>query len=156
MKQLPPHEQISVDADLPVVTSWLEQNPEAGATVTVDRDAFDSNLGHVLLVVQVKARASLERARQELTAAVNYPERLRVKAASRPLEDVEQVQMWLHATQPEAGGDRAGISFSYIDPAARQVVVALDREDPKYAAWLETETDGVARVMREPHAAEPL
>jgi hypothetical protein len=155
VREWDPDEQRSIDADLPIVARWIEQNSESGATVAVDTAAFDSNQGHVLLVVHVKDRADLQRIRHVLTASVNYPDRLRVMVRQRSLEEIEQVQAWLHATQPRAGGDRTGISFSYIDPGAGQLVVALDRSDPAYAAQLEASTHGIARVLREPLGVDP-
>jgi len=53
VKPLPPHEQLSVSTDLPVLEAWIDEHPEVGADVAIDRAAFDSNQGHVLLVVHL-------------------------------------------------------------------------------------------------------
>jgi sensor histidine kinase regulating citrate/malate metabolism len=96
MKPLPPHEQLSVSTDLPLIERWIEDNlVTAQATVAIDRAAFDSNMGHVILVVSVRQLSELDRARDELTALVVYPDRLRVRRWKPTEAQLHRIHEWI-------------------------------------------------------------
>ncbi|WP_145807942.1 hypothetical protein [Kribbella amoyensis] len=156
MKELPPDEQATVAIDLPIVKAWIEQHPGARALVHVDRAPYESTMGHVLIVVTVPRRQDVRWIQDELTPLLERADRLRVRRFQRSLEDAERVQEWLHATQPEPGGARTGISWSYPDPESGRLLVALDRRDPIYAAELEAASGGVIEVRPDPEQVHPL
>jgi hypothetical protein len=156
MRELPPDEQATVDIDLPIVKAWVAQHPGAKANVHVDRAPYDSNMGHVLIAVTVPRRHDVRWVQDELTPLLERADRLRVRHFQPSLEDAERVQEWLHATQPEPGGARTGISWSYADPESGKLLVALDRRDPLYAAELEAASGGVIEVRPDPEQIYPL
>lgn len=76
---LPPYEQATLDLDLPVIEAWAADHAELVAEVNVDRDAFDSNVGHVVLVVEVHDHTAVRRTQAALGALLQRPEHLRVR-----------------------------------------------------------------------------
>jgi hypothetical protein len=156
MRDLPPHEQLSVSTDLPRIERWIDEHPEAGAEVAVDRAAFDSNMGHVLLVVAVREQQHLESARRELVELVEYADRLRVRPWRPAAADAERAMRWImeqRVGQPRA--DRTSVSGIGINPRTGFVEVSLNRHDPQYADELVGRFPGIVVVNPEPVVFRP-
>ncbi|MDX6294254.1 MAG: hypothetical protein QOH50_3329 [Kribbellaceae bacterium] len=150
MVDLPPHEQESALADLPVVKRWIERNPNARATAVVAEDPFNPGESHTVLIVSIREPAEMGRAQSEIPQLVKSPEHLRVRRWKPSADEVERIQQWVMTTQPQPGGDQAGVSAVGQDPETGLVTITLDRVDGQYAAELEAATDGLAVVLPDP------
>lgn len=150
MTNLPIHEQSVIDADRPRLERWSQLHPGAAAEVTVEREAFDAGQGHVLLVVSLRNVRFLPRARNELPALVEFPDRLRVRSWRPPRAEAERVMRWIMKTfMGDAGGPQTVVSSVSIDPATGLVRVALDRRDEAFARELRAATNGIVQVADE-------
>ncbi|MEV6288733.1 hypothetical protein [Kribbella sp. NPDC051770] len=157
MREFTPYEQATVDADLPVLERWVAEHPRLRAEVVVDRDAYESNVGHVLLVVRLLDHSAVRLAREELAELVSRPEHLRVRAwrwMPDPAE-IERLHEEVRAVRVDGPG-RGRISVSWADVTTGFLVVALDREDPALAAAIEAVRPGWVRVHPEPIVVHPL
>ncbi len=157
MRELSAYEQATIDLDLPVIERWIAEYPALGAEVVVERDAYDSNIGHVLLVLRLLDHTVVRRARDELTPLLSRPEHLRVRKwrwMPDPAE-IDQLHKAVRALRAE-GPDRGKISVSWPDMESGFLVVALDREDPAFAAEIEAVRPGWVRVHPEPIVVAPL
>jgi hypothetical protein len=157
MRRLSPYEQATIDLDLPTIERWIAGRPNLGAEVVVDRDAYDSNTGHVLLVVRLLDHTAVRRTRDELAALLSRPEHLRVRKwrwMPDPAE-IDQLQEIVWAMRADGPG-RGRVSVSWPDLETGFLVVALDRPDPAFAAEIEAVRPGWVRVHPEPMRAEPL
>ena len=150
MKPLPAHEQLSVSTDLPLIWAWTKSNPSARAEVRIDRDAFDSNMGHVLLVVGVRELSELDRAREELTALVVYPDRLRVRRWKPTEAEVLRVRDWLRNLPRRGDPGATHWTALGVDHRTGLLHVWLNRRDPAYATYLEQISHGLIEVDPNP------
>jgi hypothetical protein len=151
MKPLPAHEQLSVSTDLPLIEGWIDDNlVTAQATVAIDRAAFDSNMGHVLLVVSVRQLSELDRAREELTALVTYPDRLRVRHWMPTEALLQRIHDWIWSRPTLPGSEGTEITSWGPHPTTGRMLVTLNRKDPAYAAYLYDATGGIIDVDPEP------
>lgn len=151
MKPLPPHEQLSVSTDLPLIERWLEDNlVPAQATVAIDRAAFDSNMGHVLLVVSVRELSELDRAREELTALVVYPDRLRVRRWKPADAELRRIHDWIWSRPTLPGSEDTRITSGGPHPETGLMWVTLNRKDEAYAAYLVAASGGLIDVSPRP------
>ena len=152
MKPLPPHEQLSVSTtDLPLIERWLEDNlTSAQATVAIDREAFDSNMGHVLLVVSVRVLPELERAREELTALVTYLDRLRVRRWKPTEAQLQRIHDWVWSRPVLPGHEETRVTSSARHHKTGLLWVAINRKDEAYAAYLVAASGGLIDVSPRP------
>jgi hypothetical protein len=157
MRELSAYEQATIDLDLPVIERWIAANPTLGAEVVVDHDAYDSNAGHVLLVVRLLDHTAVGRTRDELTTLLSRPEHLRVRKW-RWMPDPEEISRLQHfVSEMRADGpDRGRISVTWPDMTTGFLVVALDREDQAFAAEIEAIRPGWVTVHPEPIRVDPL
>jgi hypothetical protein len=147
MRALPPYDRATIDLDLPVVQAWAEEHGELVAEVNVDREAFESNLGHVVLVVEVRDHTAVLRTQAEVGALLHRPEHLRVRVwAPDPAElAVLSRQVWDLQSTTETQ-----IASTGPDPVTGLLQVAQDRRDPEFAARLEAIHPGWIQVLPEP------
>lgn len=97
MRALPPYEQTTLDLDLPVLEAWGADHAELVTEVNVDRAAFDSNVGHVVLVVEVRDHTAVRRTQAELGALLQRPEYLRVRVRAPDAAELEEMPVPLPA-----------------------------------------------------------
>lgn len=157
MRALSAYEQATLDLDLPVIERWIDEHPTFGAEALAERDAYDSNTGHVVLVVRLLDPTAVRRARDELTPLLSRPEHLRVRRwrwMPDPAE-IDQLQEVVRALRAD-GPERGQVSVTWPDMESGFLVVALDREDPAFAAEIEAVRPGWIRVHPEPMRVDPL
>ncbi|WP_460653304.1 hypothetical protein [Kribbella endophytica] len=155
MRELSAYEQATIDLDLPVIERWIAQHPALGAEALVDHDAYDSNAGHVLLVVLLHDHSAVRRTRDELAATLSRPEHLRVRRWMPEPAEIERLRKQVRAMRAEGPG-HGQISVTWPDSETGFLVVGLDRHDPAFATEIEAVRPGWVRVHPEPMRVDPL
>ncbi|WP_432950491.1 hypothetical protein ACQPXM_19240 [Kribbella sp. CA-253562] len=148
------YERATIELDLPVVERWVAARPELGGEVVIDRDEYDSNVGHVLVVVWLRDHSAVRRTREQLVEVMARPEHLRVRRWMPDPADVERLRAIVQAMRAEGPG-RARISFTGLDGETGFLVVGLDRRDPDFAAEIEAVRPGWVRVLPDPMGVAP-
>ncbi len=147
MRALPPYEQATLDLDLPAVEVWAREHAELVAEVNVDRAAFDSNVGHVVLVVEVRDHTAVRRTPAELGALLQRPEHLRVRVWAPDAAELEVLSRRVWDLRATTDTQIAGMGQ---DPVTGLLEVALDRRDPEFATQVEAVHPGWIRVLPDP------
>jgi hypothetical protein len=155
MRELTEYEQATIELDLPVVERWIAARPELGGEVMVDRDEYESNVGHVLLVVWLRDHSAVRRTRGQLAELMTRPEHLRVRRWMPDPAEVERLRETVRAMRAEGPG-RARITVTGLDGATGFLVVGVDRRDPAFAAEIEAVRPGWVRVLPDPMGVAPL
>jgi hypothetical protein len=153
MRALPPYEQATIDRDLPVLEAWAADHPDLVAGLVVDRAAFDSNVGHVVLIVELHDHTAVRRTQAELVPLLNRPEHLRVRTPIPEPVDLEPLSDEVWALD----GSPTQIASTWPDPTTGTLHVALDRVDPEFTAHLEALAPDRIHVLPYPQGiAVPL
>ncbi|ONI69318.1 hypothetical protein BWI15_22230 [Kribbella sp. ALI-6-A] len=155
MRELTAYERATLELDLPVIQRWAAAHPELGAEAVVDRDEYDSNVGHVLLVVWLRDHSAVRRTREQLVEVMARPEHLRVRRWMPNPAEVERLREIVRAMRAEGPG-RAQISVTGLDGETGFLVVGLDRQDADFAAEIEAVRPGWVRVLPDPIGVAPL
>ncbi|GAA1515846.1 hypothetical protein [Kribbella lupini] len=144
---LTPYEQATLDLDLPVLKVWAEEHPGLVAEVNVDRQAFDSNVGHVVLVLEVRDHTAVRRTQAEVGALLQRPEHLRVRVWAPDPAELELLSRLVWDLQSTTDTQIAGTG---PDPVTGLLQVALDRRDPEFTARLRAIHPGWIQVLPDP------
>ncbi|GAB3821586.1 hypothetical protein [Kribbella italica] len=153
MRPLPPYEQATLDLDLPVLQAWAEDHPDLVAKIAADHAAFDSNVGHVLLVVEIHDHTAVRRVQAELVPLLRRPEHLRVRTPIPEPVDLEPLSDGVWALD----GNGTHITTTWPDPTTGMLHVTLDRIDPAFTARIEALAPDRIHVLPDPQGpAAPL